>query len=77
MGGVCTLYCDPVVGPLCPYGYTCFATNVGGPTGPSIKVCRATPASDAGTPDDGGFEPDGVGGIIDSGYFPTDGPVQM
>lgn len=82
MAGTCTLYCDPIEGPLCPYGFTCFSTNVGGPTGPSIKVCRATPASDAGTSNDGGFM--GVDGgpppdnIIDGGgYVPTDGPVQM
>lgn len=67
-GGTCTYYCGNRV---CPTNYSCFTTNIGGPNGPAIDICRAggLPGQEGGVPMSG----DG-GGFTDAAFIP-DGPA--
>jgi len=82
MPGKCTLFCDPTTGPMCPNGYSCFATHVGGASGPALQLCRSNtgaPPNDAGLPGDGGlmgFDSGGPPMTFDGGGG-DGGPVQM
>jgi hypothetical protein len=67
--GACTYFCDAVH--TCPAGYDCRATNVGGPQGPTIQLCRLANE----TLGDGGASGDDDGpsgpppGYLDDGGF--------
>ncbi len=56
--GTCTYYCGPA-GRGCPPTYDCRMTNVGGPNGPAIDICRPTGlVIDGGPVYEGGPGPD-------------------
>jgi len=68
--GLCTYFCAG--GRVCPAGYSCMGTTVGGDGGPQIQLCRAG-GNPITTPDAGG-PPVGDAGIdAEIGY--TDAPA--